>query len=80
MAEEGYIRDIDETSLAMECLSMGSGRINKDDSINHGVGMIIKKHIGDYVSKGDVLVTVYYDDKKANVENILKSFMTIKPL
>lgn len=78
VAEEGYIRDIDETSLAMECLSMGSGRINKDDSINHGVGMIIKKHIGDYVSKGDVLVTVYYDDKKANVENILKSFMLSK--
>lgn len=76
--EEGYIRDIDETSLAMECLLMGSGRINKDDSINHGVGMIIKKHIGDYVSKGDVLVTIYYDDKKADSKNVLKSFMLSK--
>lgn len=73
--QDGYVRDINETMLAMECLSMGSGRINKDDTIKHGVGMIIKKHIGDYVSKGDVLVTVYYDDKKVNDNNVLKSFM-----
>lgn len=72
---EGYVRDIDETMLAMECLSMGSGRINKDDNIKYGVGMVIKKHIGDYVSKGDVLATIYYDDKKLNDKNVLKSFM-----
>lgn len=74
-SNEGYVRDIDETLLAMECLSMGSGRINKSDSIKYGVGMVIKKHIGEYVSKGDVLATIYYDDKKANDKNVLKAFM-----
>ena len=72
---EGYIRDIDETCLANECLYMGSGRVNKDDVINYGVGIIIKKHIGDYVKKGDVLATVYYDDKKVNDKNVEKSFI-----
>lgn len=72
---EGYVRDIDETLLAMECLSLGSGRLNKSDAIKYGVGMVIKKHIGEYVSKGDVLATIYYDDKKANDKNVLKAFM-----
>lgn len=74
-SNEGYVRDIDETLLAMECLSMGSGRINKSDSIKYGVGMVIKKHIGEYVSKGEALATIYYDDKKANDKNVLKAFM-----
>ncbi len=72
---DGYIRDIDETVLAMECLKMGSGRINKEDKINYGVGIVIKKHIGNYVSKGDILATIYYDDKKPDNKNIINSFM-----
>lgn len=72
---DGYVKDIDETLLAMECLKMGSGRINKEDKINYGVGVVIRKHIGSYVSKGDVLATVYYDEIKANNKNILKSFV-----
>lgn len=75
---DGYVRDIDEVMLANECLVMGAGRLNKDDEINHGVGMVIKKHIGDYVRKNEVLVTVYYDDKKPSDENILKSFALSK--
>lgn len=71
----GYVKDIDETLLAMECLNMGSGRKNKDDVINPGVGMVVKKHIGDYVKKGDALVTVYYDNVKVNDVNVIKSFI-----
>lgn len=71
----GYVKDIDETLLAMECLNMGSGRKNKDDVINPGVGMVVKKHIGDYVKKGDTLVTVYYDNVKVNDVNVIKSFI-----
>lgn len=71
----GYVKDIDETLLALECLNMGSGRKNKDDVINPGVGMVVKKHIGDYVKKGDALVTVYYDNVKVNDVNVIKSFI-----
>ena len=71
----GYVKDIDETLLALECLNMGFGRKNKDDVINPGVGMVVKKHIGDYVKKGDALVTVYYDNVKVNDVNVIKSFI-----
>ena len=37
--------------------------------------MVIRKHTGDYVKENDVLVTVYYDDKKPSDEKILKSFI-----
>ena len=73
--QSGYVKDIDETLLAMECLNMGSGRKNKDDVINPGVGMVVKKHIGDYVKKGDTFVTVYYANVKVNDVKVIKSFI-----
>lgn len=72
---DGYINDINEIALALECLNMGAGRIHKDDKIKYGVGMVVHKNIGDYVSKGDKLVTVYYDDVKANIKQINQAFL-----
>lgn len=71
----GYIYDIDEISLALECLNMGAGRKNKDDKIKSGVGIRKYKSIGDYIEKGDLLVKVYYDDIKADSNIIRNSFM-----
>ena len=71
---EGYVYDIDEVMLALECQNMGAGRKKKTDAIKYGVGLICHKKIGDYIKKGDKLVTVYYDTKKANVKKIQDAF------
>ena len=40
---------------------LGAGRETKEDDINPAIGLILHKKIGDYVKKGDVIATVYYD-------------------
>lgn len=72
---EGYIYDIDEIKLALECLKMGSGRKNKEDKIKHGVGIKKYKSIGDYVRKGELLADVYYEEVKASEKVIQNAFM-----
>lgn len=71
---DGYIYDIDEIALAKECQKMGSGRFKKDDIIDYGVGMICNKVIGQYVNKGDLLATIYYNQKQADCNNIENAF------
>ena len=63
---EGYIYDIDEIILAIECQNMGAGRKKKTDAIKYGVGLICHKRIGDYIKKGDKIATIYYDTKKSS--------------
>lgn len=73
--KEGYVYDIDEVALAIECLNMGSGRKNKDDKLKLGVGLIKYKSIGDQVRIGDVLATVYYEDVKASSKKVEDAFL-----
>ncbi|OMP65907.1 pyrimidine-nucleoside phosphorylase [Domibacillus epiphyticus] len=61
---EGYVAEIDAESIGTAAMYLGAGRATKDDKINHGVGITLKKKIGDEVKKGDVLVTLH-----ANKEN-----------
>ncbi len=75
---EGYIYDIEEISLAVECQNMGAGRKKKTDAIKYGVGLICHKKIGDYIKEGEKIVTVYYDTKKANMKKIQSAFKVTK--
>lgn len=43
-------------------LILGGGRATKDSAINLGVGLDIRKHLGDVVRKGDVFAYMYIDD------------------
>ena len=60
--KSGYITDIDTMKLAMLVRNLGAGRINKDDSIDHTVGVELFKHINDKVEENDLLLKVYTDD------------------
>ena len=57
--KEGILSKINALKFGMLSVSLGAGRVNKEDSIDYGVGIIIKKHINDYVKIGDVLCTLY---------------------
>ena len=45
-------------------MELGGGREKKDDPIDYGVGLLVKKKIGDYLEVGDPIVEVI-----ANHEN-----------
>ena len=57
--KEGYITNIDSLALAKYVNSLGAGRINKEDKINHEVGILLNKRVNDYVDKGELLGYVY---------------------
>lgn len=60
--EDGYLAACNTSEVGMVNLILGGGRATKDSTINLGVGLDIRKHLGDAVRKGDVLAYMYIDD------------------
>ena len=56
---EGTITKIKAFNIGRLSVSLGAGRLNKEDKIDYSVGIVLKKHIGDHVNVGDVLCTLY---------------------
>ena len=67
-ASEGYISSIHSDEVGMVSLTLGGGRETKESEIDLSVGVVLKKKVGDYVKKGDVIATLY-----ANSEEKLKA-------
>lgn len=63
-SEEGYISSIHTEDVGMTSFILGGGRETKDSVIDLAVGLKIHKKLGDYVSKGDILATLYANDEK----------------
>lgn len=61
--KEGYIARLDAMEIGLSAMLLGSGRENKDDIIDFGVGIELKKKIGDYVKIGDELLVLYSNGK-----------------
>ena len=57
--EEGFITHIDAEECGIASVALGAGRTKKEDDIDHSAGIVLKKTIGDKVSKGDVLAEIY---------------------
>ena len=55
----GYIHTIDCEEVGRVSLLLGAGRKKKSDSIDYLAGIKFNYHVGDIVSKGDALATLY---------------------
>lgn len=55
----GYVKDLEALALGVVSMKLGGGRQTTDDTIDHSVGLVLNKKIGDYVKKDDVLVSVH---------------------
>jgi len=71
--KKGLITNINALIVSKVSNSLGSGRITKEDTIDHGVGVFLNKQIGDTVNIGDTLCTLYYN-KVDNNFNITEAF------
>ncbi|WP_273833186.1 pyrimidine-nucleoside phosphorylase [Guptibacillus sedimenti] len=61
--QDGYVTEIDAESVGVAAMYLGAGRATKDDQINHGVGITLKKKVGDKVDKGEALVVLHSDEE-----------------
>ena len=75
--ETGYISEINALQIGITAMEVGAGRENKEDKINHGVGIVLNKKYGDYVENDETLAYLHLDNPKQKeqaVNKILNSF------
>lgn len=65
---EGYIKDIDALVIGKASMRLGAGRETKLDNIDMSAGIYLHKKCGDYVAKGEPLLTLY--TSKEDIEEI----------
>ncbi|NJP38832.1 pyrimidine-nucleoside phosphorylase [Alkalicoccus luteus] len=55
----GYVTSIDAHSIGTAAMYLGAGRETKESKIKHGVGISLRKKIGDYVKAGEPLAVLH---------------------
>lgn len=68
---DGYIEKMNAENIGYALVELGGGRKKKTDKIDHSVGFIFNKKIGDKVAEGESIVTIYFNEK-SNIDNAIK--------
>lgn len=68
----GVVTEIVANEMGIASMMLGAGRQTKDDDIDLSVGLMLHKKVGDKVSEGESLITIYsnnedIDDVKAKL-------------
>ncbi|MCM3633126.1 MULTISPECIES: pyrimidine-nucleoside phosphorylase [Paenibacillus] len=61
--QQGYVAAIEAEALGLAAMKLGAGRQTKDDRIDHAVGIVLGKKVGEYAEKGDVLATLHVNSE-----------------
>jgi len=65
---KGTISGIDTYQLGLDSIVLGAGRKSLNDKIDPKAGLVVHKHLGDKVEKGEALISLHTDDPKAAEE------------
>ena len=57
--ESGYVQKIETDKIGISACILGAGRLKADSPIDYSAGLILRKKIGDYVEKGEPLITIH---------------------
>jgi len=68
---DGVVTELNALLFGKALVSLGGGRIAKEDDIDPGVGFIIHKKAGEKISKGETIFEIYYSDE-AKLESCMK--------
>lgn len=60
---DGYVVSMNAADIGRSVTLLGGGRMEKEDKINFSVGLVMNVSLGSAVKKGDVLCTVYHNQK-----------------
>ena len=62
--QSGYLAEIQARAVGEAAVVLGAGRARKGDPIDHAVGFVIYRKVGDQVGKGEPLFTVHAGDSE----------------
>ncbi len=66
----GYVKEIDSYKLGMSGVYLEAGRLKKEDKIDYGAGIVLNKKVGDFVEKGEPLLTMHFNNTRISLEEI----------
>jgi len=77
---DGYLYSYNTYEVGVAVSILGAGRSTKDDKIDHKVGIILHKKVGDEVKSGETVMEIKYNDvnKFNQALQILKNSYVIK--
>jgi len=61
----GYVQAVGAVQVANAALRLGAGRRDKDDLIDHSVGVVLLKTHGDEVASGEALAEIHARDESS---------------
>jgi pyrimidine-nucleoside phosphorylase len=64
-ARRGYVRGIDALAVGKIATMLGAGRLRKEDSVDHAVGIEFIKKKGGRVTRGDTLAVVHASSRSS---------------
>lgn len=71
---EGYITKMDSEVIGKASLALGAGRVTKESSIDYTAGILLEKEYGEYVNKGEKLMTLI-TSTKCDIEDIAQKLI-----
>jgi pyrimidine-nucleoside phosphorylase len=76
-SQMGFIENIHAQEVALTAMELGACRAAKGDAIDHSVGVVVHRKIGDRVERGDSLFTVHAnseDQRDVAVKRLVQAF------
>jgi pyrimidine-nucleoside phosphorylase len=58
----GYVAGLDAREVGLTSMLLGGGRAKNSDQVDHAVGIVLRAKIGDWVGKGEPLLTIHAND------------------
>jgi len=71
----GWVARVDARWVASAALALGAGRVRKEDSIDHTVGVLLHAKGGARVCEGDVLAEVHAADQASGIRAVQEVLM-----
>jgi len=68
--KDGFVEELNAEKVGLISVSLGAGRVKKEDDIDKAVGIVLNKKIADEVKKGDILAYVHANDEQKGKEAV----------
>ena len=76
--KSGYVTKLVANELGIAAMLLGAGRRTKEEEIDYAVGLKLHKKVGDKVTEGEPLLTIYSNDLElSEVKSILEKNIEI---
>ena len=72
-----YVESIDALCIGNAAMILGAGRLTKEDLIDHQVGIVLNKKVGDMLKQNDLIATIYSNGKNTNecMQRVLDAYL-----